>query len=191
MYTRTMLWHWNYVMTHEPCYGYDKIESLFRTTSRGSYLWMCTEQDNVPGACFKVIYKVDGGRTYVIGRVPEDPLLFTTQAKSFGSGISRKLQYICHESVCDSEGRGHWRIGFCYDDVMTCKRFSDNWPFVRGIDRWAFDHPHKGLITRKSTFSLLIKWRSCSTYNEVVITNVYTHSWLSRVLMLIKSEILT
>ena len=130
--TRTMLWMWWNRAAVQDHLSWIIPMGVYRTL----------------GACFKVINKVDGGRTYVIGRLPEDPLLFITRAKSFGSRISKKFQYICHESLCDSEGRGHWRIGFCYDDVMTCKRFSDNWPFVRGIDRLPLDHPHKGPIMR-------------------------------------------
>ena len=132
-------------MAHEPCYGYDKNRAAFQDLH---IYGGAQKRITYSRRAVKLLTKSMADARYVIGRLPEEPLFFITRAKSFGSRISRKLQYICHESVCDSEGRDRWRIGFCYDDVMTCKRFSDNWPFVRGIDRLPLDHSHKGPVMR-------------------------------------------
>ena len=35
-----------------------------------------------------------------------------------------------------------------YDDVIKWKHFPRYWPFVRGIDRWSVDSPHKGPVRR-------------------------------------------
>ena len=45
--------------------------------------------------------------------------------------------------------------GSSYDDVMTWRRFSHYWPFVRGIHRWPMGSPHKGPVIKCFCVSLI------------------------------------
>ena len=49
-------------------------------------------------------------------------------------------------------------LSIFYDDVIKGKRFSRNWPFVRGIHRSALNSPHKGQWRGALRFSLICTW---------------------------------
>ena len=45
-----------------------------------------------------------------------------------------------------------------HDDVIKCKHFSRNWPFVRGIHRSPVNSPHNGQWRGALIFSLICGW---------------------------------
>ena len=76
-------------------------------------------------------------------------------------------------------------IDLVYDDVTKWKHFPLHWPFVRGINRWSVNSPHKGQWRGALIFSLICVWtngwtnhrdvgnlRRHRAYNDVIVMSL-------------------
>ena len=64
-----------------------------------------------------------------------------------------------HRSPCPAVQKPLWKENQClHDDVMRWRHFPRYWLFVRGINRWPVNSPHKGQWRGAFMFSLACGW---------------------------------
>ena len=49
-------------------------------------------------------------------------------------------------------------IPYCHEDVMKWKHFPRYWPYVKGIQQWPMNSPHRGQWRGALMFSLICHW---------------------------------
>ena len=64
---------------------------------------------------------------------------------------------LCRADTVYLLGNTHDNLPY-HDDVFKWKHFPRYWPFVRGLDRWAVNSPHKSQWRGALIFSLICAW---------------------------------
>ena len=72
----------------------------------------------------------------------------------------------CHKRIIDTGVRGCLCVTAFHDDVVKWKHFPHHWPFVRGIQQWPVDSPHKGQWCGALKFSLICAWTNGCAKNQ-------------------------